>query len=80
MDNKVKYNLDSYVDDSKLKQSFSTNNVDQSIINLEEDLHSTGKWCLEHQLLINPDEIQLLTVRSIPILQKLPTEMSLKFP
>ena len=49
-------NLESYVDDSKLYQSFSIEDMEQSTVNLEEDFYSAARWCFEHQLLINPDK------------------------
>ena len=47
-------NLDSYVDDSKLYKSFCIYDLEQTTINLEADQQIAAKWCLEHQLLINP--------------------------
>ena len=72
-------NLDSYVDDSKLYKSFCIYDLEQTTINLEADLQIAAKWCLEHQLLINPGKTKFLLVGSRPMLQKVPTEMSLTF-
>ena len=72
-------NLDSYVDDSKLYKSFCINNLEQTTINLEADLQIAAKWCLEHQLLINPEKTKFLVVGSRPMLQNVPIEMSLTF-
>ena len=72
-------NLDSYVDDSKLYKSFCIYDLEQTTINLEADLQIAAKWCLEHQLLINPEKTKFLVVRSRPMLQNVPTEMSLTF-
>ncbi len=71
--------LDSYVDDSKLYKSFCIYDLEQTTINLEADLQIAAKWCLEHQLLINPGKTKFLLVGSRPMLQKVPTEMSLTF-
>lgn len=72
-------NLDSYVDDSKLYKSFYIYDLEQTTINLQADLQRAAKWCLEHQLLINPDKTKFLVVGSRPMLQNLPTGMSLTF-
>ena len=72
-------NLDSYVDDSKLYKSFCIYDLEQTTINLEADLQIAAKWCLEHQLLINAGKTKFLLVGSRPMLQKVPTEMSLTF-
>ena len=50
----ISSDLDSYVDDSKLHLAFLVEDIQQSILKLENDLYNTVKWCLEHQLLINP--------------------------
>ncbi|CAB3999650.1 Hypothetical predicted protein [Paramuricea clavata] len=55
-------NLDSYVDDSKLYKSFCIYDLEQTTINLEADLQIVAKWCLEHQLLINPEKTKFLVV------------------
>ncbi|CAB4038118.1 Hypothetical predicted protein, partial [Paramuricea clavata] len=72
-------NLDSYVDDSKLYKSFCIYDLEQTTINLEADLQIAAKWCLEHQLLINPGKTKFLVVGSRPMLQNVPTEISLTF-
>ncbi|CAB4031941.1 Hypothetical predicted protein [Paramuricea clavata] len=72
-------NLDSYVDDSKLYKSFCIYDLEQTTINLEADLQIAAKWCLEHQLLINPEKTKFLVVGSRPMLQNVPTEISLTF-
>ena len=72
-------NLDSYVDDSKLYQTFSINDMEQTSINLQEDLHRDSKWYVKHQLLINRDKTKFLIVGSKPMLQNSPTEMTLNF-
>ena len=72
-------NLESYIDNSKLYQSFSISDIEQSITNLETDLYRTAKWCLEHQLLINPVKTKFLIVGSRPMLQHLPAEITLNF-
>lgn len=72
-------NIDSYVDDSKLYQSFSIEDMERTTVNLEEDLHRAARWCFEHQLLINPAKTKFLLVGSRPMLQNLPSEMSLNF-
>ena len=72
-------NLESYIDNSKLYQSFSISDIEQSITNLETDLYRTAKWCLEHQLLINPVKTKFLIVGSRPMLQNLPAEITLNF-
>ena len=53
--------------------------LEQATINLEADLQIAAKWCLEHQLLINPEKTKFLVVGSRPMLQNIPTEMSLTF-
>ena len=65
-------NLDSYVDDSKLYKSFCIYDLEQTTINLEADLQIAAKWCLEHQLLINPEKTKFLVVGSRPMLQNVP--------
>ena len=72
-------NLESYIDNSKLYQSFSISDIEQSITNLETDLYRTAKWYLEHQLLINPVKTKFLIVGSRPMLQNLPAEITLNF-
>ncbi|CAB4008656.1 Hypothetical predicted protein, partial [Paramuricea clavata] len=64
-------NLDSYVDDSKLYKSFCIYDLELTTINLEADLQIAAKWCLEHQLLINPEKTKFLVVGSRPMLQNL---------
>ncbi len=75
----VSSDLDSYVDNSKLHLAFLVDDVQQSIAKLENDLYKTAKWCLEHQLLINPDKTKFLLVGTRSMLQNLPTHINLKF-
>ncbi len=75
----VSSDLDSYVDDSKLHLAFLVDDVQQSIAKLEKDLYKTAKWCLEHQLLINPDKTKFILVGTRSMLQNLPTQINLKF-
>ena len=72
-------NLDSCVNDSKLYQTCPIKDMEQTTINLEEDLHRATKWGLEHQLLINPDKTTFPPVGSRPMLQNSPIEMTLNF-
>ena len=51
--------------------------MEQTTINREEDLHRVAKWCLKHQLFINPDKTKFLLVSSRPMLQNSPLEMTL---
>ena len=67
----VSSDLDSYVDDSKLHLAFLVEDVQQTIAKLENDLYKTAKWCLEHQLLINPDKTKFLLVGTRSMLQNL---------
>ena len=53
--------------------------MEQTTINLQEELHRAAKWYVEHQLLINPDKTKFLIVGSRLILQNSPTEMTLNF-
>jgi hypothetical protein len=71
----VSSDLDSYVDDSKLHLAFLVEDVQQTIAKLEIDLYKTAKWCLEHQLLINPDKTKFLLVGTRSMLQNLPTQI-----
>ena len=75
----VSSDLDSYVDDSKLHLAFLVEDVQQTIAKLENDLYKTAKWCLEHQLLINPDKTKFLLVGTRSMLQNLPTQINLNF-
>ncbi|CAB3996914.1 Hypothetical predicted protein [Paramuricea clavata] len=76
---KVSSDLDSYVDDSKLHLAFLVEDIQQTIAKLENDLYKTAKWCLEHQLLINPDKTKFLLVGTRSMLQNLPTQIKLNF-
>jgi hypothetical protein len=51
--------------------------VQQTVAKLENDLYKTPKWCLEHQLLINPDKTKFLLVGTRSMLQNLPTQINL---
>jgi hypothetical protein len=53
--------------------------IKQTIVKLENDLRSVAKWCFEHQLLINPNKTKFLLIGSRPMLQNLPTNISLNF-
>ena len=75
----VSSDLDSYVDDSKLHLAFLVEDVQQTIAKLENDLYKTTKWCLEHQLLINPDKTKFLLVGTRSMLQNLPAQINLNF-
>ena len=75
----ISSDLDSYVDDSKLHLAFLVEDIQQAILKLEFDLHKTAKWCLEHQLLINPNKTKFLLVGTRSRLQNIPTTISLKF-
>ena len=75
----VSSDLDSYVDDSKLHLAFLVEDVQQTIAKLENDLYKTAKWCLEHQLLFNPDKTKFFLVGTRSMLQNLPTQINLKF-
>jgi hypothetical protein len=72
-------NIDSYVDDSKLFLTSSVKDIKQTIVKFENDLRSVAKWCFEHQLLINPNKTKFLLIGSRPMLQNLPTNISLNF-
>ena len=74
----VSSDRDSHVDDSKLHLAFLVEDVQQTIAKLENDLYKTAKWCLEHQLLINPDKTKFLfIVGTKSMLQNLPTQINL---
>jgi hypothetical protein len=75
----ISSDLDSYVDDSKLHLAFLVEDVQQTIAKLENDVYKTAKWCLEHQLLINPDKTKFLLVGTRSMLQNLPTQINLNF-
>ncbi|CAB3989784.1 Hypothetical predicted protein [Paramuricea clavata] len=66
----VSSDLDSYDDDSKLHLAMAK---------LGNDLYKTAKWCLEHQLLINPDKTKFHLEDTISMLQNLPTQINLNF-
>ena len=53
--------------------------MEQTTINLQEDLHRDARWYVEHQLLINPDKTKFLLVCFRPMLKNSPTEMTLSF-
>ena len=72
-------NIDAYVDDSKLSLTFMVENMKETVVKLEKDLHNVAKWCFEHQLLINPEKTKFLLIGSRPMLQNLPMNISLKF-
>ncbi|CAB4029412.1 Hypothetical predicted protein, partial [Paramuricea clavata] len=75
----VSTDFDFYLDDSKLHLAFLVEDVQQTIAKLENNLYKIAEWCLEHQLLINPDKTKFLLLGTKSMLQNLPTQNNLKF-
>ena len=45
-------NIESYVDDTKIYLSFSTNDVDSCLRQVVEDLRRVAEWCCANHLLV----------------------------
>ena len=73
------YNLESYVDDSKVFLTFPIKDVVAAKQNIEEDLHRIAAWCCKNQLLIYPKKTKYLLVGTRQLLQRLPDKMALSF-
>ena len=64
-------NIESYVDDTKIYLSFSTNDVDSCLCLVPEDLRRVAEWCCANHLLVNPDKAKLLLFRTRQLLSQL---------
>ena len=53
-------NIESYVADTKIYLSFSTNDVDSFLRLVAEDLRRVAEWCCANHLRVNPDKTKLL--------------------
>lgn len=71
--------LESYVDDSKVLLSFSTNNKLEAKAKLEEDLIRVTSWCCSNSLLINADKTKFLLFGSSQLLNTFTEDFSLNF-
>ena len=67
-------NLKSYVDDSKLLLSFSINEVNSAVAQLNEDLRRVVSWCSLNSLLINPNKTKLLVFATRYMLKQIPAD------
>ena len=73
------YNLNSFVDDSKISMSFSIKEVSDAKHKLETDLHLVAEWCCKNSILINPEKTKFLLVGMRQLLNSLSDDMSLIF-
>ena len=64
-------NIESYVDDTKIYLSFSTNDVDSCLRLVAEDLRRLAEWCCANHLLVNPDKTKLLLFGTRQLLSQL---------
>ena len=65
-------NIESYVDDTKIYLSFSTNDMDSCLRLVAEDLRRVEEWCCANHLLVNPDKTKLLLFGTRQLLSQLP--------
>ena len=52
--------VESYVDDTKLFLSFTTNDKDGALSQIIQDLNNLTRWCCTNRLLINPQKTKLM--------------------
>ena len=52
--------VESYVDDTKIYLSCSSENIDSCIAKVSADLRLIASWCCTNKLLINPDKTKLI--------------------
>ena len=52
--------VESYVDDTKVYLSCSSENIDSCVAKVSEDLRLIASWCCMNKLLINPDKTKLI--------------------
>ena len=71
--------LDSYVDDSKVSLSFSTQDIPKAKLTLEEDLNNIARCCCTNSLLLNPDKTKFILFGTPQLLGTLPEELTLNF-
>ena len=64
-------NIESYVDDTKIYLSFSTNDVDSCLRLVAEDLRRVAEWCYANHLLVNPDKTKLRLLGTRQLLSQL---------
>ena len=64
--------VESYVDDTKVYLSCSSENIDSCIANVSEDLRLIASWCCTNKLLINPDKTKLILFGTKQLLSKVP--------
>ena len=62
----------SYVDDTKVYLSCSSNNIDSCLAKVSEDLRLIASWCCTNKLLINPDKIKLILFGTKQLLRGVP--------
>ena len=66
------YDLESFVDDSKLLLSFFIDNAEASSNFITEDLQRVATWCCANSLLMNPDKTKLLLLGTRQMLNEVP--------
>ena len=66
--------LESYVDDSKLYNSFPVAEASKMVQQINKDLQKIASWCCHNSLLINPEKTKLLVLGTRQMLQRLPDD------
>ena len=64
--------VESYVDDTKVYLSCSSENIDSCLAKVSEDLRLIASWCCTNKLLINPDKTKLILFGTKQLLSKVP--------
>ena len=64
--------VESYVDDTKVYLSCSSNNIDSCLAKVSEDLRLIASWCCTNKLLINPDKTKLILFGTKQLLSGVP--------
>ena len=62
--------VESYVDDTKVYLSCSSENIDSCLAKVLEDLRLIASWCSTNNLLINPDKTKLILFGMKQLLSK----------
>ena len=64
--------VESYVDDTKVYLSCSSNYIDSCLAKVLEDLRLIASWCCTNKLLINPDKTKLILFGTKQLLSGVP--------
>ena len=64
--------VESYVDDTKVYLSCSSNEIDSCLAKVSEDLRIIASWCCTNKLLINPDKTKLIIFGTKQLLSGVP--------